>query len=90
MKESLKKYLHKEVVLDTRSSFLYIGVLKEVSDDCVVLTDVDVHDSRETATSKEVYVLESKKTGIKANRDRVFINLDYVISFSGLDEVKVF
>jgi small nuclear ribonucleoprotein (snRNP)-like protein len=90
MKESLKKYLKKRVVLDTRSSFLYIGKLEKVLENCVVLTDVDVHDSRETATSKEVYVLESKKTGIKANRDRVFINLDYVISFSGLDEVKFF
>jgi small nuclear ribonucleoprotein (snRNP)-like protein len=90
MKEALKKYLKKRVVLDTRSSFLYIGKLEKVLDACVELSDVDVHDSRETTTSKEVYVLESKKTGIKANRDRVFINLDYVISFSGLDEVKVF
>ncbi len=90
MKESLKKYLKKRVVLDTRSSFLYIGLLEKVTDNCVVLTEVDVHDTREGASSKELYVLESKKTGIKANRDRVFISLDYVISFSGLDEVKFF
>ena len=62
MKESLKKYLNKRVVLDTRSSFLYIGLLEKVTDNCVVLTEVDVHDAREGASSKELYVLESKKT----------------------------
>ncbi len=90
MKEILKKFLKKTVVIDTRSSWVYMGVLKTVLDDAVELTEVDVHDSKDTSTSKEVYVLESRRTGIKSSRDRVFINLDYIVSFSLLEDVKHF
>ena len=90
MKQDLEQFLEKKIVLDTRSSWVYIGVLEKVTDYCVVLSEVDVHDSRDTASSKELYVLESKSTGIKSNRKRVYINLDYVVSFSSLDDVKHF
>lgn len=90
MKEALKKYLKKKIVIDTRSSWIYIGLLEKITENCIVLSEVDVHDNRDTATSKERYVLASKKTGIKSNRDRVYINLDYMISFSSLDDVKHF
>ncbi|MCP5052671.1 MAG: hypothetical protein GY940_36220 [bacterium] len=90
MKEELKRFLNQRVILDTRSSWLYIGVLEEVTDRCVVLSEVDVHDSRETATSNELYVMESKTTGVKSNRNRVYVNLDMVVSFSALEDVKHF
>lgn len=90
MKEALKKYLKKKVVLDTRSSWVYIGILEEILDTCVLLSDVDVHDNESIRSTKECYILDSKKTGIKSNRTRVYVNLDYVISFSPLDEVKYF
>jgi hypothetical protein len=90
MKETFKKYLKKKIVVDTRSSWIYIGILKKVNDDSLVLTEVDVHDNTEVHSSKERYILSSKKTGIKSNRDQVFINLDYVVSFSLLDDVKYF
>jgi hypothetical protein len=90
VKKDLEKYLEQKVVLDTRSAWVYIGVLESVTDACAVLADVDVHDRRDSPTSKELYVLESKTTGIKSNRDRVYVNLDYVVSFSALEEVKSF
>jgi len=90
MKEVIKKHLKKKIVVDTRSSWIYIGVLKKVMDNCLVLSDVDVHDNRDVHSSKEKYVLDSKKTGVKSNRENVFINLDYVVSFSLLDDVKYF
>jgi small nuclear ribonucleoprotein (snRNP)-like protein len=90
MKKDLEKYLQKEIVLDTRSSWVYIGVLEEVTEKCAVLSDADVHDNKDISTTKELYVLGSKSSGIKANRNRVHVNLDFVISFSSLDEVKFF
>jgi hypothetical protein len=90
MKEDLEQYLKQKIVLDTRSSWIYIGVLEAVTDSSVVLSEVDVHDSKATSTSKELYVLESKTTGIKANRNLTYVNLDYVISFSALNDVKQF
>ncbi|UCH94645.1 MAG: hypothetical protein JSV88_30880 [Candidatus Aminicenantes bacterium] len=90
MKEDLEQYLKKKVVLDTRSAWIYMGVLEAVTNNCAVLSEVDVYDSKTTSTSKELYVLESKTTGIKANRNLVYVNLDYVVSFSPLDAVKQF
>ena len=90
MKEVLKKHLKKKVVLDTRSSWVYIGILEEILDTCVLLSDVDVHDNESIRSTKECYILDSKKTGIKSNRTKAYVNLDYVISFSLLDDVKYF
>lgn len=90
MKDDLEKYLNKKVVVDSTSSWIYIGVLKKVTPNCIVLSNVDAHDNIDTVTSKELYVLESKNTGIKSNRQRVYVNLDHVISFSLLDDVKEF
>ena len=90
MKEALKKYVKQKIVVDTRSSWVYIGILEKILDSCIILTEVDVHDNKDISTTKECYILESKKTGIKSNRLRVFINLNDIISFSALDEVKFF
>jgi hypothetical protein len=90
MKEDLEQYLKQKIVLDTRSSWMYIGVLEAVTTSSVILSEVDVHDSKATSTSKELYVLESKTTGIKANRNLVYVNLEYVMSFSALDDVIQF
>lgn len=90
MKEALKKYINSKVVVDTSTSWIYIGVLEEILPGSLVLSEVDVHDSSETSSSKEKYVLDSKTTGIKSNRDLVYVNLEYVVSFSPLDSVKYF
>jgi small nuclear ribonucleoprotein (snRNP)-like protein len=90
MKKILSTYLKKKVVVDTRSSWVYIGTLEKIGDRYVVLSDVDVHDNNSVEATKEFYVLESKKTGIKSNRHKVNINMDFVVSISGLDEVKNF
>lgn len=90
MKQDLEFFLKKKIVIDTNSSFLYIGVLEEVTGNSAVLSEVDVHDSKDTGTSKELYVLESKITGVKSNRRLAYINLDYIVSFSPLDDVKQF
>ncbi|MCD4743029.1 MAG: hypothetical protein K8R67_11200 [Desulfobacteraceae bacterium] len=90
METELKKHIKEKVVLDTRSSWIYIGTLDQVTGQCAVLTDVDVHDNTDTATSKDRYVCESRDTGIKTNRDRVFVSIEYIVSFSLLEDVKNF
>lgn len=90
MKNDLKKFLQKKIVVDTRSSWIYIGTLENIGSGSIQLSDVDVHDSRDTHTTKDIYLLDSKKTGIKSNRESVRINIDYIVSFSTLDDVKSF
>ncbi len=87
MKETLKGLIGKDVVVDTRSPWMYIGRLESVQADSLLLRDVDVHDSGETPLPKERYVLAACETGIKANRCSVYVSLDYVVSASLLSEV---
>ena len=83
----LSSYIGKQVVLDTRSDLVYIGTLKGVDGWFYVLTDVDVHDRRESSSTKDVYVIESKKYGIKKNRAEVLVRVSEVVSISRLDDV---
>ncbi len=87
MKETLARLVGQEVVVDTRSPWLYIGRLQEVLADAMLLADVDVHDSGETQLPKERYVLAACETGVKANRRSVFVSLDQVVSVSPLADV---
>ncbi len=90
MKNVLNRYLDDKIVVDTNSAWIYIGTLREVAEGWIALSDVDVHDSSETTTSKEVYVLDSKATGVKANRGLVYVNMNFIVSFSPLADVKYF
>lgn len=87
MKETLLALVGREVVVDTRSPWVYIGKLDALQSDSLLLLDVDVHDSSELSLSKERYVLASCETGIKANRRSVYVSLDYVVSVSPLSDV---
>lgn len=76
-----------EVVVDTKTPVVYIGTLTAVEENLLVLEDVDVHDINDTQTTKELYILEAKKSGIKKNRNRVHVYLEQVVSISRLDDV---
>jgi hypothetical protein len=78
MKETLQALVGREVVVDTRSPWVYIGKLAAV------------HDSGETSLPKERYWIAACETGIKANRRSVYVNLEYVVSVSPLDDVIKF
>jgi small nuclear ribonucleoprotein (snRNP)-like protein len=77
----------KVLVVDTDSSFVYLGTLKSVDDLFVVMTDVDAHDRRESPSTKEQYVIDTKRYGVKANRREISIRKDKVVSVSKIDDV---
>ena len=60
MKNELEQFIKKTVVIDTQSAMIYVGILEKVTSHCVVLSEVDVHDSTDTSTSKERYIFETK------------------------------
>jgi hypothetical protein len=75
------------VVVDTDSMFVYLGTLDRVDDQFVVLKDVDAHDRRESPSTKEQYIMDTKKFGVKPNRREVSIRKQMVVSISKLDDV---
>ena len=69
MHEDLKDLIGNQVVVDTAGPMLYIGTLKEIGRHVMVFGEVDVHDTRDarSTTTREVYIMESRKHGLQAN-----------------------
>ena len=86
----LKEYLNKPVIVDTKSDYIYLGQLEQENSDYLVLKDVDVHDHSISKISKELYIIEAAKYGIKANRKRVRLMCKDVISLSLLEDIIQF
>jgi small nuclear ribonucleoprotein (snRNP)-like protein len=88
--DAWKKVTGEKVVIDTNSPYIYLGKLTACNDWFITLENVDVHDQKEGSATKEQYINESAKTGIKINRKRVMIRKDQIISFSKLDDIIVY
>jgi small nuclear ribonucleoprotein (snRNP)-like protein len=86
-RKRLECLIGKDVILDTKSSYMYLGRLTELDPNFIVLGETDVHDSNESHTTKEVYIMDAKKYGIKKNRTQVLVRLSEVVSISPLDAV---
>lgn len=82
-----EELLHRDVVLDTQGQFVYIGRLKSADEHFFLLTDVDVHDRRESSTPKEIYIMDARKYGIKKNRKSVYVLAGQAVSISPLEDV---
>jgi hypothetical protein len=88
MSDWLKPYLGRVVVCDLDEFYLVIGTLAELGSDHVVFTDADLHDHREANSTKEVYILESRKIGVRVNRRRLTVPTRRLVAISGLDEIS--
>lgn len=84
----LQEYLNRAVVLDVASSYVYVGTLVGEDHRYFVLEEADVHDLRDTNTTRELYVLDCKRHGVHWNRKRVLVRKDEVVSLSALDDVR--
>ena len=90
MDSGWEQFVGKVVVVDTDSMFVYLGTLDRVEDHFVVLKDVDAHDRRESPSTKEQYVMDTKKFGVKPNRREVNVRKQLIVSISKLDDVLGF
>jgi hypothetical protein len=79
----------REVVIDVVSQYVYLGKLTGHDARYLVLEHADVHDLRDTMTSRELYVVDSRRFGIRANRERVLVRIGEIVSISALDDVIV-
>jgi small nuclear ribonucleoprotein (snRNP)-like protein len=83
----LDEYLESKVVVDLVSPFVCLGKLTKVDDHFLELKNADLHDLRDTDTTRELYVADSVATGIKRNRKRVLIRRSEVVAISKLEDV---
>lgn len=83
-------YLGQMVVVDITAPYVFIGQLAGEHAGYLCLKDADCHDLRDTATTRERYVLDSREHGVRPNRRQVLVDLKQVVAISRLDDVLTF
>jgi small nuclear ribonucleoprotein (snRNP)-like protein len=83
----LDELLNEKVVVDLVSPYVCLGKLTRYDDHFLELKNADLHDLRDTETTRELYVADSVATGIKRNRKRVLIRRSEVVAISLLEDV---
>ena len=83
----MDEFLGKNVVVDCESPFVYLGRLQELRDKTLILKNADVHDLRDSTTTREIYVRDARVHGIQPNRKSVHLRLDKVVSIAVLEDV---
>lgn len=77
------------VVIDMSSRYVCLGTLTRFDEHFVELHDADLHDLRDSDTTRENYVAASVMTGIKRNRARVLVVRSEVVAYSRLADVAL-
>lgn len=82
-----REWIGETVVVDFRSPMLAIGRLARAENDLLEMHDADLHDLRDTDTTRELYVVKAARYGVQANRQVLLIRVDDVLGVAKLDDV---
>jgi hypothetical protein len=83
----LDEFLNQKVIIDCASMYVCLGTLLRTDDHFMELKNADIHDLRDTQTTRENYVAASRATGIKRNRKRALVSRRDVVAISRLEDV---
>ena len=76
------------VILDTPGPLIYIGTLGDLHADVLFLHEADVHDTRDSGSTKEYYIAQARELGVRPNRATVIVRRDIIASISLLEDVR--
>jgi len=83
----LDEMIGQAVVVDLSSQFVCLGTLRRVDDLHLELYDADIHDLRDTRTTRENYVAAALATGVKRNRKRLLLVRAEVVAIARAADV---
>jgi hypothetical protein len=86
----LEGLLGKIVVVDLISSYVCLGTLVGSDAHFLEMRDADLHDFRDSPASREVYVHDSVRLGIRRNRARVLVRRDQIVAITRFDDIATF
>jgi hypothetical protein len=75
------------VVVDLKSSYVCLGTLVGCDQQFLELLDADLHDFRDSTATREVYVYDSARFGIRRNRARVLVRQDDVVAITRFSDI---
>lgn len=85
---TLETLINQDVVIDIAAPYVFLGKLTGYDHKYLILEQADVHDLRDTTTTRENYVVDSRRFGIRSNRDKVYVRVGEVVSVSALADVQ--
>jgi hypothetical protein len=83
----LEELIGEVVVVDLRSTYVCLGTLERIDEHYLELKNADVHDVRDSDSTREVYIAAAAATGIKRNRKRVLVVRADIAAVSRLSDV---
>jgi hypothetical protein len=83
----LEELIGERVVIDLQSPYVCMGTLQRIDQHFLELKNADLHDLRDTDSTRELYVESSRTTGVKRNRKRVLIVRNEIVAIARLDDV---
>jgi small nuclear ribonucleoprotein (snRNP)-like protein len=83
----LEEFINQRVVIDLRGEYVCLGMLQRIDEHFVELRNADLHDLRDTDTTRENYVAASIATGIKRNRRRLLLVRTEIVAIARLEDV---
>ena len=88
--QKLQHWIDRAVVVDTLAYHVYIGTLVSIDGSFIELTNVDVHDVRESRFTKDQYVHQARKHGNSPNRNNTLVYKHQCVSLSLLEDIIQF
>ena len=83
----LDEFLDKKICVDFGTHYVCLGTLKRIDAEFLELRNADLHDLRDTETSRENYIAASVATGIKRNRKRVILFRRDIVAVTLFDDI---
>ena len=76
-----------DVVVDLASPYVCLGRLVGLDEEYLELRDADLHDFRDSQATREIYVYNAARLGIRRNRARVLVRRGEVVGLGRLADV---
>jgi small nuclear ribonucleoprotein (snRNP)-like protein len=83
----LSELIGQEVVIDLRSQYVCLGTLVGLDASFLDVADADMHDLRDSTATREIYVYDSLRLGIRRNRARVLVRRDEMVAISRFRDI---
>jgi hypothetical protein len=75
-------------VIDLRSEFVCLGTLVGLDQAFLEVVDADLHDLRDSPATREIYVYDSLRLGIRRNRARLLIRRDEIVAIGRFCDIS--
>ena len=83
----MKDFKNENVIIDTSTTWIYIGKLIGEDENYYYLENVDAFDISEISLSKHEYLMMIKKDGISPNRKNVKVLKSKVVAITLLEDI---